>query len=279
MGKGIKKVETIENVSIYYEFFPNLSANDKPLLVFIHGFLSSSFCYRKLIPLLQKDFSILNIDIPPFGESDKRKNVLYSYTHMAFIVKSLIKKLKYSKAILIGHSMGGQIALYAAKNFPELIDQLVLLCSSSYLPKTKKSLRFATYLPFSTSWIKRRLASQGVSHNLLTCVHDHTLIDEEMIQGYEKPFKNKEIFHALKKFARDREGDLQKSELQQILTPTLLLWGEKDKVVPLHKGETLHKDLPNSKLIVYPNTGHLLPEEKPDQVKEDIIVFLNERLS
>ncbi len=73
---------------------------------------------------------------------------------------------------------------------------------------------------------------------------------------------------------RDREGDLPSTELRKIQTPTLLIWGEQDRVVPIQIGQRLHKDLPNSQFISYENTGHLLPEEKPEHIYEEIISFV-----
>lgn len=124
--------------------------------------------------------------------------------------------------------------------------------------------------------VKKWLAKSGIEKNLQNVVYDRSLIDDEMRNGYMEPFLNDDIFKALAKMIRDREGDLPEDDLQQIQTRCLLIWGEKDRVVPLATGKRLNKDLPNSKLIIIKNTGHLLPEEKPEEVFTYIQEFLQQ---
>jgi pimeloyl-ACP methyl ester carboxylesterase len=100
------------------------------------------------------------------------------------------------------------------------------------------------------------------------------MIDEEMMLGYEAPFYDDQIFTALTRLIRHREGDLTSEDLQAIDTESLLIWGREDKVVPLKIGERLHSDLRNSKLITLEKTGHLLPEEKPHHISEQIFQFV-----
>ena len=94
-----------------------------------------------------------------------------------------------------------------------------------------------------------------------------------MINGYLQPFLEDEIFVALTRMIRHREGDLPAEVLHQIKTPCLLLWGDHDNSMPLKVGEKLNKDLVNSKLIVLKETGHALPEERPNEVYEYIKNF------
>nr|EEK65170.1 hypothetical protein bcere0006_46760 [Bacillus wiedmannii] len=246
---------------------------ERPTFVLIHGFLSSSFSYRRLIPLLSKAGTVLALDLPPFGKSDKSHLFKYSYHNLATIIIDLIEHLSLSNIVLVGHSMGGQISLYVNRIRPELISKTILLCSSSYLARATLPLLYSSYLPFFHLYVKNWIIRRGIVHNLMNVVHDHSLIDDEMKEGYSAPFYDNRIFPALTRMIRDREGDLSSTELQKIETPTLLIWGEKDRVVPVHVGHRLHKDLPNSKFISYENTGHLLPEEKPELVYEEIIAF------
>lgn len=260
-------------ITVHYELYQSFIEEEKPTFVLIHGFLSSTFSYRRLIPLLAQQGNVIALDLPPFGKSDKSYHFTYSYQNLATIVIELIEHLQTKNVILVGHSMGGQIALYVSKLRPDLIQKTVLLCSSSYLSRAKLPLIYTSYLPFFHLYVKNWIIRRGIVHNLMNVVHDHSLIDDEMKEGYSAPFYDNRIFPALTRMIRDREGDLSSTELQKIETPTLLIWGEKDRVVPVHVGHRLHKDLPNSKFISYENTGHLLPEEKPEHVYEEIMAF------
>jgi pimeloyl-ACP methyl ester carboxylesterase len=95
-----------------------------------------------------------------------------------------------------------------------------------------------------------------------------------MIRGYEEPFLQNDIFAALCRLIRHREGDLPPEALNGIQTPCLLIWGEHDKSVPLHIGERLNNDLVHSDLIVLKETSHAVPEERPRELYQHIKTFL-----
>lgn len=262
----------ILGVNVHYEVYERDRLN--PVIVLIHGFLSSSFSFRKIIPLLEKDFTIIAIDLPPFGKTEKSTKFVHSYTNMARVVIELIQALQISKAFLVGHSMGGQVSLNAAKQRPDLFEKVVLLCSAGYTKGVSPTLKFGSYVPYFYLCIKHWLASQGILKNLNNVVHDQSLIDQEMMDGYMEPFLDNRIFMALNRMIRDHEGDLPAEELKLIEQPSLLIWGNEDKVVPITIGERLRKDLPNSSFVSFKHTGHLVPEEKPEHVSEKIGNFI-----
>ncbi|MBR3205429.1 MAG: alpha/beta hydrolase, partial [Bacillus sp. (in: Bacteria)] len=94
--------------------------------------------------------------------------------------------------------------------------------------------------------------------------------DQEMVDGYLKPFSDDLIFRGIFRLIRHREGDLTSDVLKKMETPVLLIWGEEDRIVPIQIGERLHKDLPNSTLHALKKTGHLIPEENPVFVSDQI---------
>lgn len=257
---------------LYYEHFKHSSSSET--IILIHGFLSSTFSFRRLAPLLEKEHNVLSVDLPPFGNSGKSTQYIYSFENMAKSIIALTEHLQIKDCIVAGHSMGGQISLNMAKLRPELVKKAVLLCSSGYLERSKQSLRLLSYLPFFHLIVKRHLAKSGVLKNLQNVVFNHALIDDEMFNGYMQPFLNENIFRGLAKMVRHREGDLPEQILRQIETPCLLIWGEQDKVVPLHIGRRLHKDLKHSNLIVLKDTGHLVPEERPAEVYQHMKHFI-----
>jgi pimeloyl-ACP methyl ester carboxylesterase len=266
--------QTIElnHIRVYYETYN--WEKKRPVFVLLHGFLSSSFSYRRLIPLLANDFSVIAIDLPPFGNSEKSTTFRYTYRNLAQLVIDLLQHLHIPTCTLVGHSMGGQICLYIAHMQPQLVREMILLASSGYLGRVKRSLTLSTYLPYFHAYVKYYFYKQGVETNLRKVVHDYSLIDDEMRKGYEQPFYHPQMFKALTRFIRYREGDLHARELRRIETRTLLLWGENDRIVPVNIGKRLHKDLTNSTLVTFPHTGHLLPEERPHDVYREITDFI-----
>ncbi|WP_147535327.1 alpha/beta fold hydrolase [Bacillus marasmi] len=266
-------VKEVNGINVYYEFHQSASA--QKTMVLIHGFLSSSFSFRRLTPFLNQDYNVLLVDFPPFGKSGKTKKFIYTYENIASTFINLLNILKLDQVILVGHSMGGQISLHMAYQRPDFIESLVLLGSSSYLKPAHRAIRYSSYLPFFPIIVKRWLAKSGLLNNLQNVVYNQNMINEEMMNGYMEPFLNEDIFRGLTKLVRDREEELSSEILAKITTDSLLIWGEHDRVVPVSVGRRLHQDLTNSELIVLAETGHLVPEEKPDLVYNHIKDFLN----
>lgn len=276
MESYIKKdIEQVGDIDLYYE---HIFIHDSlPTLVLIHGFLSSSFSFRKLVPHLTKDYNVISVDLPPFGQSGKTNRYTYSFRNFADSLVQLLEGKGIKHFSIIAHSMGGQVSLQLINAYPDLVERAVLLAGSGYEPSFPKKMKMLSYLPFFSFGVKGYLQRSGIEKNLRNVVHDQTMIDDEMRQGYLDPFmKSHDIFRALGRMLRDKEGDLSSEELHSIHTPCLLVWGRYDKVVPLDIGKRLHEDLPNSKLIVMENTGHLLPEEKPEEVYHLIKGFLED---
>lgn len=258
--------QQVNGINIYYEWYPH--ATSQKTIVFLHGFLASCFCFRHLIRELKEDYSIITIDIPPFGKSGKSLSFEYSYRNIARTLNCLLQELNITRAILVGHSMGGQIGLHMINDQPEKFELAVLLASSGYLQRARPWAIALSYLPGAHLFVKRHfIRTGGVQGNLEQVVHDRALITEEMKNGYLEPFlQNDGIFRALAKMLRDREGDLPSEVLHKIMTPCYLIWGENDRIVPLSVGKRLAHDLPHAELFVFPETGHLLQEERPQEI-------------
>ncbi|WP_060678977.1 alpha/beta fold hydrolase [Virgibacillus halodenitrificans] len=256
------------------ETYAEYVLNDKPPILLLHGFVSSTYTFHQLMPLLKEKFSVIAIDLIGFGKSEKSTSFIYSYANYAKLIKECMDYFDIKKISIAGHSMGGQIALYTAKQYPEKIDRLVLLASSGYLPRAKKRLIFVSYLPFFHLFARRHVQKQGVASTLKNVLYNQEYITPELIDAYGAPLKEKNFYKALIRLLRYREGDLNQEALNQIKQPTLLIWGKEDKVVSLRVGMQLEKDLPHATLISYPDTGHLVTEERPEEVYRDIISFI-----
>jgi pimeloyl-ACP methyl ester carboxylesterase len=272
MARPFAKHTIVNGNQVYYELYTNPSSSHT--LVLIHGFLSSSFSYRRMIPFLIHEFNILSVDLPPFGKSGKEIHYKYSYENLAQTVLQLTKEEQIHEFTVVGHSMGGQISLHIIRQAPERVHKGILLCSSSYMKRAKKRLIYSSFIPYFHLYVKLWLARSGVRSNLQNVVYNQTLIDDEMMFGYLQPFLEDDIFRALTRMIRDREGDLEEKALKEIQTPCLLIWGDHDRVVPLRTGKKLHQDLPNSKLVVLKEAGHLVLEEKPKEVADHMKEFI-----
>lgn len=263
-GMADATIKTVNGIELYYEWYP--CGSEARTVVLLHGFLSSTFSFRKLVPLLNKHYNVLTVDLPPFGKSGKSTRFLYTYKNIAATVIGLLGELNIERPILAGHSMGGQYVLNMIALKPDITEHAVLFCSSGYLKPPGRLLSFGSRLPFFHLAVKRWLVrTGGVKENLKLVVHDQSMIDEEMLRGYMQPFLSKQMFQGIGRLIHDREGDLPPEALRKIETSCLLIWGEYDRVVPVEVGERLQSDLQNAELVILENTGHLVPEERPEE--------------
>lgn len=265
----------LNGVYVYYEQHGEPLQAGKPVLVLIHGYLSSCFSFRFLIPLLKDHYTLFSLDLPGFGQSEKSKTFLYSLNNYGQLIIEFLQRLNIEEAVLVGHSMGGQIALQAARLQPERVSKVIGLAAAGYMGPVKRSIVLLSYLPFFHYILRLYFNKKDVVTNFLEVTHDRRIITEEMMEGYLTPLKEKAFYKSFVRFIRDREGDLPSELLNTISQPVLLLWGREDRIVPLAIGERFKNDLPHATLTVYDETGHLLPEEKPDEVALAIEHFLS----
>ncbi|RXI98380.1 alpha/beta hydrolase [Anaerobacillus alkaliphilus] len=259
----------VDHINIYCEY----SLNEKPPIFLIHGFASSTYTFNRLLPLLERNFSIIAIDLPGFGRSEKSKSFHYSFANYAKLIGECINYFNLNKVTIVGHSMGGQIALYVAKAIPEKINKLILLGSSGYLQKAKKSLICCSYVPFFCHFVKWYVLKKDVKEYLHNVFYNKSLITKQHIDEFAKPLAEKDFYSSLVRLLRYREGDLTSEELREINLPVLLIWGKEDRVVPVHVGNKLVEDLPNATLVTYKEAGHLITEERPTEVFQQILTY------
>lgn len=256
--------------AICYEFHPSSLAHSDHYIVLLHGFLASKYCFRQLISPLQRKYHVLTIDIPPFGDSSKSKECLYEYDHIVKAIVFLLDQLGIDKTEILGHSMGGQIALRCGYFYPERFSKLILLsppcCFMQQSPLFAKTMGWNPYAP---PFIARGLLRhKGVLEILRHCLYDDTLITDEMLQKYKQPFLNREIYPSIVTWLKDHQEDLHEEQLQKIMHDCTIFWGGKqDLILPYTLGYELLKFLKNAKLILLDETGHFIPEEKPNYIQ------------
>ncbi|MGJ9459904.1 alpha/beta fold hydrolase [Oceanobacillus sp. CF4.6] len=260
----------LEDVNVYCEYI----LNGKPPILLIHGFVSSIYTFNRLIPLLEKHFSIIALDLPGFGKSEKSTSFVYKHENYAKLVAKCIDYFSLENVCIIGHSMGGQVALHTARIIPEKINKLVLLSSSGYLRSTNRWMVYCSYLPLFNQMVKQRIKRSNVRASLQNVFYNPSLITDEHIREFETPLKDKNFYKSLIRLLRQREGDLRSDQLREIQTPALLIWGQEDKVVPLGVGKRLVGDLPNARLITYEETGHFVTEERSKEIYEEIFNYI-----
>ncbi len=210
-----------------------------PVLL-IHGVPTSSFLYRKMIPLLSEaSYRAVSFDLPGLGLSDKPKNINYDWHSLSNWMSGIVETLGLEKVHLVVHDIGGPIAMEWAINHPQCIQSITIMNTFMNLPVFNKPFPMWLYcVPFIRHLV---FATQNVMIfkpiMKRVGVYDISFVDNEMVHSYLWLLKHK---HGRKPFLDIMDGfDLSeehasfiKEGIKNLSVPIQLLWGEKDKAIP-----------------------------------------------
>lgn len=234
----------------------------KPLLI-LHGWIGSSNSWVEVQEILAKaDFKVICPDLPGFGKSQTPPIPWGNKDYCDFVL-NFIGKLGFQEINLMGHSFGGGLAIEFATSHPEKLKKLILCATAriryelNFYQKIIFNLaRLGNYL-FSKKPFKRfKDSAQNIFYYLIR-QKDYTRVKGVMRETFKKVVAE----------------DLTQ-KLSQIKTPTLILWGQKDKTVPLENAYLLREKIPQSILETIPNASHTPNLEFPEKLAEVILNFL-----
>jgi pimeloyl-ACP methyl ester carboxylesterase len=252
-------------------------------VIFLHPFGGSIYTWRGVAPSISRKNKVILIDLKGFGFSDKPSDDRYSPKDQVEIIANFIKRKALRNVTLVGHSLGGGIALFTCLRFENQetynpIKKLILIDAACYeqkLPDFISVLRMPfmkTIIPFLPSYLTTKAV-------LKEMFFDDSKITDEMINTYAYFRDLPGAHYALVRTAVQiipQDIDKIVPQYRSIRTPTLIIWGKEDEIVPLKYGEQLKKEIPGAKLIVIPLCGHDPPEEKPLETTSIILDFLEE---
>ncbi|MBK9263529.1 MAG: alpha/beta hydrolase [Polyangiaceae bacterium] len=253
-----------------------LEAGTGPALLLVHTFLTSHRSFEDIIETLAAHFHVIAPDLPGFGESEKPSLTRYSYGIEAFAesMADLIAAFGVGRACVLGHGMGGAIALTLAAEHPELVTRLVLEDALVY----PFPLSFRARLPFAPIVggliFKQIFGRRGFRAYFR---------DEFFRPGAEIPYEridqHYEFFNGPS--ARESAYAVLRSidtrpivaRLTRITTPTLVMWGRDDRIFPVANAQRLVRAMPAAKLEIM-DAAHVPHEERPRESIQIIRQFL-----
>lgn len=251
-------------------------------IVLLHGFGASSYTWRHIEPELVKwGHRVLTVDLKGFGLSDKPPDEKYSIFNQADLISAFIRQLQLTDATIIGHSLGGGVALVLAldKN-PDVrrrISRLVLIDSIAYsqnIPIAFNILRTPVLGQISSRLVPIEVQTRVA---LKLAFYDDSKFTSEDVKEYADALKDKGSRHAMIQTARqilpENLPELS-ARYRTITLPTLIIWCDHDKVIKPNIGLRLHNNLPNSTFRVIRECGHLPQEEKPEETLRALQLFL-----
>lgn len=268
-----EKQIVINNLLVNY-YFVKSGDSAAQTVIFLHGWRAEGKIWAPVIRNLAESgkYNIFSLDFPGFGKSGKPKGPM-TVGDFADIIEEFIKKValtlnpspargegnKVGQVSIIGHSFGGRVAIKLAAIRPELLKKIVLVNSAGIksgdvktatIKSLAKVLKPVFKLPLFRSMKPKIYKAIGSEDYLATPELTST-------------------------FLNVINEDLTPS-LREIKTPTLLIWGGKDKDTPVSLGQTMQKYIENSRLLIYMNAGHFSFIDEPKAFYKDLVNFLDE---
>jgi len=257
---GGDKMKTIDlnGISLAYE----RRGRGTPL-VLIHGYPLDHTIWNETLPLLEDTFDVILPDVRGFGHSTTIRDP-YFMDDMASDVASLLDHLNIDNAAVVGHSMGGYIALAFARNYPTRIRGLGLISSQAAADNAeRKDGRYAT---------ARQVAEKGVG--VVTEAMATKLSADPRVQAYARDTIEKQsvlgIIGALKAMAEREEAE---SLLRLLNYTVLVVHGDADSLIPVERGREIKELVPHAQYVELPGAGHMPMMENPEGTAEALKVL------
>ena len=265
----------IDGVRVHFQ---DAGPADGPVVFLIHGFASSNLVWSKvLLELAEHGFRVIAPDLLGYGYSAKPRDLEYTIGRQAKMIIGLMNELGIERAHIIGSSYGGAVGATIALDHPSLVDKLVLVGAVN----NNRPTRYLLMRLFGSPVIGDILSPLVVgSRRLLRMrmkrVYDrHSWpIDERRVQARHLPLATRGTHRAIIRTVRRWDAERISRDAHLITQPTLVLWGDRDREVPLADGYRLNGEIPNSQLKVFEACGHLPHEEYPDEFVEVVTEFL-----
>jgi len=260
----------------------NSEADGIPL-IFIHGLSGCWQNWLEQLPHFARDRRVIAVDLPGFGQSEMPAEEI-SMSGYADAIDALMTELGIDAAQIVGNSMGGFIGAELAIQHPARVERLVLLAAAGLSIESVRTERTTglrhraeNVVFFGLGHIASRSHQVALRARLraalllIVAAHPAKLpgpLAAQQVLGSGKPGFSDALEAMCRYPLRDR--------LEKIKCPTLIIWGDKDRLVPVKDAAIFEKLIPDSRKIVYKDTGHVSMMERPARFNEDVRAFLEE---
>jgi len=244
-------------------------------LILVHGTPWSSFNLRHLINKLSKSYKVYYFDLLGYGQSDKKEGDV-SLAVQNKVLKELINHWGLVNPYIIGHDFGGTTVLRSHLLDEVQYKKIVLIDPVAISPWGSAFFKHVEKYEEAFSGVPDYIHKAIVETYIKTAAHQE--LDELTINGILEPWlseNGKEAFYRQIAQANSSYTDEFQEKFDRVKSDVLILWGEEDKWIPVKQAHKLHSNIKTSKLVTVPNTGHLVIEEDPTSLYNEITSFFN----
>ncbi|MFT6957767.1 MAG: pimeloyl-ACP methyl ester carboxylesterase [Halieaceae bacterium] len=268
-GEGLQRV-TVDGVNIAYKV-----EGAGPPLVLIHSHFYTMRLWQPWVKVLARDFTVIRYDLTSHGLTGPDPSADYTRARGTLLLAELLDHLGIEQASVAGSSTGGALAWYFAAHYPQRVDKLILINAPGMPRVTNKYMERG--LPAWGGYAFYLLPEKLFTAFLQAAVIDNTLVTHESVKEFHEMYRRKGNRMAeFKRMMAWERGDISK-DLALIHAPTLIMWGEQNPQLPKEHVAQYTQKLINAASvdhIIYPNIGHVIPLEIPQQSAEDVRTFL-----
>ncbi len=259
----------IEGINYHYKE----AGSGKPVLLLLHGFGASVYSWREVMQPLARYGQVIAYDRPAFGLTDRPMpgdwsgESPYSLSSQARMLVELLDAKGIDKAILVGNSAGGTLALYTALNYPTRVQALILVDAAVFSggPAFPDWLRPLLETPQARRigpLLVRSIQETGMQI-LIKAWNAPSKITDQIRQNYRQPLQLANWDRALWELTIASAPTHIAERLPELHLPVLVMTGDNDQIVPTDQSLRLAREIPGASLAVIPNCGHVPQEECP----------------
>jgi len=262
----------LDGMAVHYRDEGNPA--DKTPIVLLHGTAASLLTWNGWTVALKAEHRVIRLDLPGYGLTGPNPAQDYSMNFYVRFLHDFLEKLDVNRFYQAGNSLGGKIAWEYGLAYPDNIKKLILIDAAGYPLSHGKPLAI-------------RLASTPVLKNILLYITPKFLVEKSLKEVYaddRKVVKQLvEQYYDMACRAGNRAAFVARAgmvddddylKIKQIQTPTLILWGEADAWIPVENAYKFEKALPNNRVVIFRNLGHIPQEENPSETIKEVLVFI-----
>ena len=270
----------VDSIQVHYK----IAGSGEPVLVLLHGFGSSTYTWHKVMDSLAAQGTVIAFDRPAFGLTERPMpgewsgENPYSDAFQMQLTIGVMDALSMEKAVLVGHSAGGSIALQTALAYPERVSGLVLVDAAigegSGMSGITRWLANTPQMKHLGPYLARSLAGKEGDAFLEASWYDFTKFTVEDKAAYRKPLQVANWDVALWEYSQvNREFNLN-GKLGEIRIPVLIISGGDDRIIPLVEGQQMAAELPEAQLVTLAACGHVPQEECPEKFLPPVLEYI-----
>jgi pimeloyl-ACP methyl ester carboxylesterase len=250
--------------------------DDPNPIVLLHGTSSSLHTWEGWVSTLREQRRVVSLDLPDFGLTGPWPEGAHDVPRYLHLLSALLDQLQLHNVVLVGNSFGGQIAIEMALIHPDRVSRLILVDALAY-PRQSQSVPIGfriAQMPLLNQLLRYVLPRRLIEDSVRNVYGDPSRVTPELVDRYFELTLRAGNRAALPRRFQHLPTAASARRIVGIQQPTLILWGERDRLIPPDHAKRLARDIVGSQLVIFPTLGHVPQEEDPQASVRPVLEFL-----